>query len=301
MPILFVAGLIAAMAGGDPVQAAPQTINEAVGVTSGQRWEQACEDWDEWDKPGPPFRVFGNTYYVGTCGIGAILIAGDEGHVLIDGGTEEGAELIAANIESLGFDVSDIEILLYSHEHFDHVAGLAAIQSLSDARLLASPAAAPVFETGEDASTDPQYGMHAPFPAVRVDGIVEDGEVIEFGDIAITAVTTPGHTAGAMSWQWQSCEGDQCEIIVYADSMSPVSADDYHFSDHPSYLEAYREAIDKVAELECTLLLTPHPSASAMRERLIEGELTNPAACRDYAGAIEQRLNKRLESEIAGN
>ena len=29
-------------------------------------WVEACADWDEWDKPGPPFRVHGRTYYVGT-------------------------------------------------------------------------------------------------------------------------------------------------------------------------------------------------------------------------------------------
>ena len=296
MTVLFVAGLIAAIAAADQAQAVSAPDDGALA----QNWVQVCEDWDEWDKPGPPFRVFGNTYYVGTCGIGAILIAGEEGHVLIDGGTEAGADLIAANIEALGFDVSDIELLLYSHEHFDHVAGLAALQAASDARLLASPAAVPVFETGEDAPGDPQYGMHEAFPAARVDGIVHDGDMIEMGDIAITAIATPGHTAGAMSWQWQSCEDGACETIVYADSMSPVSADDYRFSDHPAYLAAYREAIEKVRALGCTLLLTPHPTASGMRQRLLEGELSRPAACSDYAAAIEQRLNKRLEGEKAG-
>ena len=36
----------------------------------GQRaWTAACADGDGWDKPGPPFRIYGQTYYVGTCGI----------------------------------------------------------------------------------------------------------------------------------------------------------------------------------------------------------------------------------------
>ena len=58
---------------------------------------------DEWDKPAPPVRIHANTYLVGTCGISSILITGSEGHVLIDGGTEQGADLIAANIRALGF------------------------------------------------------------------------------------------------------------------------------------------------------------------------------------------------------
>src|SRR5687767_5418483 len=80
-------------------------------------WAEACADWDEWEKPGPPYRIHGNTYYVGTCGISAILISGDDGHVLIDSGTDAGAALVAANIEALGFTLSDVKILLMSHEH----------------------------------------------------------------------------------------------------------------------------------------------------------------------------------------
>ena len=46
---------------------------------SGPQWAAACKDWDEWDKPAPPVRIHGNTYLVGTCGISAILIAGEDG------------------------------------------------------------------------------------------------------------------------------------------------------------------------------------------------------------------------------
>ena len=55
-----------------------------------QSFAQACEDWDEWDKPAEPFLIHGNTWYVGTC-ISAILIEGDDGLVLIDTGTAKGS------------------------------------------------------------------------------------------------------------------------------------------------------------------------------------------------------------------
>src|SRR5690242_5777522 len=57
-----------------------------------------CKDWDDWDRPAPPVRIFGNTYLVGTCGISSILITDPAGDILIDGGTEKGADVIAANI-----------------------------------------------------------------------------------------------------------------------------------------------------------------------------------------------------------
>ena len=95
---------------------------------SGPLCAAVCKEWDDWDKPAPPVRIHANTYLVGTCGISAILIAGDEGHVLIDSGTEAGAELVAENIRQLGFRLGDIKYLLMSHEHFDHVGGLARLQ-----------------------------------------------------------------------------------------------------------------------------------------------------------------------------
>ncbi len=109
---------------------------------------ERCKDWDDWDKPAPPVRIHGNTYLVGTCGIASILITGDEGDILIDGGTEAGADLIAANIRELGFNVRDVRIMLHSHEHFDHVGGIARLQRLSGAQLVASRAAAEVLADG---------------------------------------------------------------------------------------------------------------------------------------------------------
>jgi metallo-beta-lactamase class B len=261
-------------------------------------WVEACVDWDDWNKPSPPFRLYGNSYYVGTCGITAILIAGPEGHILIDGGTEAGAEIIAENIRALGYSLDDVKLLLHSHEHFDHVAGLAKLQKLTNARLLASPEAAPVIRTGIVADHDPQAGMHKPFPAARVDGIVKAGDTVSLGQLSLTPIASPGHTHGALSWQWTSCEQGRCIAIVYADSLSPISSDTYRFSDHPDYVNSYQEGLNKLAALDCQMLIAPHPSASHMRERLSTSRgLYDPEACKIYADDVSTRLKERLTKE----
>lgn len=261
-------------------------------------WVARCTDWDDWDKAGPPYRIYGNSYYVGTCGISAILLTGDKGHILIDGATEAGADVIANNIRSLGFSLSDIKLLLQSHEHFDHVAGLARLQQLSGAQLLSSAAAAPVLASGVVSSADPQAGMHKPFPATRVDGLVTAGNVVKLGELSLVPIATPGHTPGALSWQWTSCEADNCQVLVYADSLSPVSSDSYRFSEHLSYLNAYRAGLKTLATLDCQILLTPHPSASNMRTRLQSSAgLADPQGCVIYAESVNQRLEQRLTKE----
>ena len=262
-------------------------------------WAAQCERWDEWDKPAPPFQVHASTYYVGTCGISAILITGDDGHILIDSGTQAGADVIAANIRSLGFDLKDVRLLLHSHEHFDHVGGHAKMQALTNARVVTSLAAAQVLGTGTVSEDDPQYGTHEPMTPVAANTLVLNGEVITLGSLELTAIETPGHSPGALSWAWRSCEGSDCRSVVYADSLSPVSREGYKFSDHAAYLGNYRQALGRVAALDCEILLTPHPSASDMERRIESGKgLVDPSACQRYADGINARLDERLDSEM---
>ena len=83
--------------------------------------------------PQAPFKIYGNTYYVGTHGLTAVLITSDVGHVLIDGGLPESAPQIAANIATLGFKIGDVKAILNTHVHFDHAGGIAELQRLSGA------------------------------------------------------------------------------------------------------------------------------------------------------------------------
>ena len=218
--------------------------------------------------------------------------------MLIDAGTEKGAEVIADNIRALGFRLTDIKYLLNSHEHLDHVGGIARLQQLTGATLVASAPAEKVLNTGVASTDDPQAGMHKPFPAARSAGSSSDGGEVRLHDLSLTAMTTPGHTPGALSWRWESCDGGVCRTMVYADSLSAVSRDDYRFSDHPDYLAAYRASIAKIAASRCEILLTPHPSASAMKERMTGKQpLFDPKGCRNYAATLTKRLDERLAKE----
>lgn len=279
----------------------PQQIEQARAPieSSGPLFGSKCKDGDDYAKPAPPVRIFGNTYLVGTCGISSILITDPAGHILIDGGTEEDADLIADNIRALGFRLSDVRYILHSHEHFDHVGGIAKLQRLTGAQLIASVGARTSLNSGMPSADDPQAALRQRFPATHVDRIVTDGEQVRLGNTVLIAATTPGHTPGALTWHWGSCQGGICRQIVYADSLTPVSSDSYRFSDHPLYLNAYRASIAKVAALNCDILLTPHPSASDMVNRLLRADVENPNACRDYAAKLTKQLDDRLAKEVA--
>ena len=263
------------------------------------QWVETCEDWDQWEKRAGPFRIHGNTYYVGTCGITALLVAGTDGHVLLDTGTRNGSIVVLENIRLLGLHPDNVHTLLTSHEHFDHVGGAWWVLQNTAARIVTSPIAEDVIQNGNVDATDPQAAIHPPMRAVAGDLVDETrpGRSINLHGTQFLPIATPGHTPGALSWQWQSCEGEECISIVYADSLSPVSADGYRFSDHPDYVQAYRDGIARLAALDCDLLLTPHPSASGMRDKLIAGDLTSGMDCAAYAADRLERLEERLARE----
>lgn len=257
-----------------------------------------CTHCAAWNEPLPPFQVFGDTYYVGTAELSSILIDTGDGLILIDGALPQSAAQIAANIEALGFDARRIRTIALSHAHFDHAGGIAALQRLSGAEVLAGADAVRMMETGRPFEDDPQYGLEPPsFPPVaKVRGAHADTELV-LGETTLRAVPTPGHSPGGMSWTWQSCEGERCLDIVYADSLSAVSAPGFRFSDGMG--EAIRESAAALAALDCDILLSTHDFGFGLPEKLAAGRqaFIDPEACWSYAEKALAGLERRLEAE----
>jgi metallo-beta-lactamase class B len=259
-----------------------------------------------WNAPQQPFRVYGNTYYVGTHCLSAILIASRDGHVLIDAGLPTSAPLVRANVEALGFRIGDVKLILNSHAHFDHAGGIAALQAASGATVAASPASARVLEAGASGPDDPQYGEVPTFPLVHGIRVLADDEVVHVGSLALTAHWTAGHTPGGTSWSWTSCDGDRCRDVVYADSQTPVSAAGFSFTHSPAYPAALQDFARGYAVLErlrCDILLTPHPGASALWERIAAQRsggapsLVDSGGCARYAATAREQLARRVAAE----
>lgn len=253
---------------------------------------------DGWDDRAPPRRLFGNVYYVGTCGITALLVTSSQGHILLDGATEPAGPAIAANIEALGFKLADIQFILNSHEHSDHAGGLAYLQRVTGAPVLAREASVATLERGTTDQGDPQAGLLDKFPPVANVQLLPDGRIVRIGELALTAHATPGHAPGGTSWTWVSCEDSRCLQMVYADSLSAISDKTYRFSGHADYLAAFHRSIDTVASLPCDILISPHPLASDLFAR-VDGKslLIDANACTRYADNARTSLERRLQDE----
>jgi len=277
------------------VLAAPATVARQ----DADEHPKQCGNCADWNAQHTPFKIYGNTYYVGVNGLSTVLITSKQGHILIDGGLPQSAAIIAGNIKALGFDVKDVKWLLNSHAHFDHAGGLAALQRLSGARVAASSESRTALLKGGVLSHDPQagYGEFMAFPALMRIKTVNDGDSLVAGNTVVTAVFTPGHSPGGTSWAWPSCEAGRCLNIVFGDSLNPVSHDSYRFSAHPDYLATFRQSIATMRNLKCDILISAHPGFSHVFEYAKTGTFINPKACQDYADDAAARLNQRLAEE----
>ncbi|CAN5821634.1 HARLDQ motif MBL-fold protein [soil metagenome] len=265
-----------------------------------------CPSCAEWSVPQQPFGIFGNSYYVGTHGLSAILLTSDAGHVLIDGALPESAPAIISSIRALGFRVEDLRLILNSHAHYDHAGGIAELQRASGARVAASPWSAGVLTHGQSEADDPQYGILLPYPGVTSVTSISDGDTLRIGSIAVTAHLTPGHTPGGTTWTWRSCEGTRCLDIVYADSQSPISSPSFLYSASPAALSHFERSYAVLEHVRCDILVTPHPRASEFLERSAARDsgglpaLVDQDACRRFAAKARETLAQRLAAERNG-
>lgn len=272
-----------------------------------------CTSCAEWNAPRKPFKVYGNTYFVGPAGVSAVLITSPQGHILIDGALQESVTHIDANIRALGFKTTDIKLILTSHGHYDHVGGVHALQRYTGATVIASVDTARALALGAPVPEDPQ-APRLPvdyFPKVEHVRTVRDGETVRVGPVGVTAHAVPGHTPGATTWTWQSCEGQRCLHMVYADSLSTVSNEGFRFTGdatHPSLVEGLRASIRKVAALPCDIMMSTHPVASRMDEKLKAraamkpgdaDPFIEPGACKALADTAMKGLDERVKQELA--
>lgn len=272
-----------------------------------------CDSCEEWNRPQAPFKLHGRSYYVGTQGLGAILVETSAGLILIDGGLPQSAALISASIRALGLKVEDIKIILNSHAHYDHAGGIARLQRQTGAVVAASPASARALEAGRPTPDDPQFGKdgsEGAFPKVANVRVLKDNENVVLGDTTLTARFTPGHTPGGTTWTWRSCEGNRCLDIVYADSLNAVSLDGFRFLGGGAASDlspVFQRSIERVAMLPCDILVGVHPGFSGLFEKL-ERRASQPSpdplidrgACKAYAAGAFSRLEARLKAERDG-
>lgn len=256
---------------------------------------------ENWKRPFPGHRVIGNLYAVGTYDLGVYLVTSEEGHILINTGLEDSAPLIRENIESLGFSLDDVEILLTMQAHWDHAAAQAEIKKLTKAEMWATTNDAILLTDG--GFSDPLFGGKEQFKPVGVDKIIKDGEVIELGDTRLTVHEHPGHTPGSASYSMVVHENGRDYKVVIANmgSINPgtrLTGDATYAGIAGDLASTY----EKQLAMEVDVWVAAHGSQYGLHDKYKPGQAYSPDTFVDPAGfrAEVRRLENIFLQQIAG-
>ena len=252
-----------------------------------------------WTRPFPAHRVIGNLYAVGTYDLAVFLVTSQDGHVLINTGLEDSTPLIRENIESLGFRLEDVKILLTMQAHWDHTAALAEIKGLTGAEMWATAGDAPVLEDG--GFSDPHFGGRESFPPVSVDRVIKEGDLIELGDTRLTVLETPGHTAGSSSYTMTVEEGGRAYNVVVA-NMGTINPGKRLVVDptYPGVAEDFAGTFRKQKALDVDVWVAAHGSQYGLHDKYQPGRAYSPETFVDPDGlrAAVERLEKAYMDQL---
>jgi metallo-beta-lactamase class B len=256
----------------------------------------------QWRQPFPPFKLIGNVYWVGTYDLSTYLITTDAGHLLVNTGFEDTVPLIVAGVEQLGFKMADVKILLATHAHGDHVAGLAELKRLTGAQMMMSEADSVLLEDGGVSDFRFGDGRTPSFDAVKVDRRLKDQDTVTLGGVTLTAHHHPGHTKGATSFTFTVREGGR-DYRVGIVNMAGVNAGVTvsGMPKYPTIADDYARTFAAQKALPIDVFLASHAAQFRMHDKYEPGDAYDPNRFVDpqgYLAAVE-RLEGLYREQLA--
>ena len=123
------------------------------------------------------------------------IIRGNRANMLIDSGLDSNFPHLQECMSSVGLKVRDIDIVVNTHEHFDHIGANRYFQE-------SSIIAAHRFAANKMAFNDRFVTMYKSGdmnqPALHVHLWLESRSRLDLGDFTLDIIHTPGHTSGSI-------------------------------------------------------------------------------------------------------
>jgi metallo-beta-lactamase class B len=255
-----------------------------------------------WDEAFPAHRVVANLYAVGTYELGSFLLTSNEGHILINTGMPDSAALIHNNIQSLGFRLEDVKVLLTNQAHYDHVSAMAELKERSGAQLWAIAADAKLLEDG--GYSDALFGGRETFRPVTVDRIISDGDVVSVGATTLTVHGHAGHTPGSVSYSMQVRENGRDYNVLIA-NMGSINPGTRFYADetYPGIREDYANTFKRQKAMSVDIWVAAHASQYGLHDKFKPGQpygadtFVDPDGFFELVDKLEQTYLAALKNE----
>ena len=251
-----------------------------------------------------PFKIIGNIYYVGNTHASSILIDSGEGLILLDTPSwPEYAYLLDA-IYTLGFNPRDIKYVVVSHSHADHYGCAQALKYMYGCKTFIGRVDAEYMQAHKEQIEEMGRSRGSVTPWPHFDVLLEDGDVIELGNVKMRCVLTPGHTVGVMSHFWETEEdGKTYKVGIYGGAgFVTVGTEAIKRNGLPmSIQQDFWDSIDKVWDEEVDVMLGNHPfhnDTFDKNERRVPGgpnPFADPTEWKRYLQELRDRYGEFLK------
>ncbi len=238
----------------------------------------------EWTAPYQPFRIAGNLYYVGTYDLACYLITTSKGNILINTGLAASEAQIKNNLETLGFKLSDIKILLTTQAHYDHMGAMASLKKETAAQMMVDEKDADVLATG--GRSDYEMGKYGTtFKPVKPDRLLQSNDTIRLGDMQLVMLHHPGHTKGSCSFLFTVMDDQRSWKVLIANMPTIVTEKSFtEISAYPEIANDYAYTLKAMKNISFDIWLASHASQFNMHDKHKPGDTYNPASFIDQAG-----------------
>ena len=162
----------------------------------------------------PPFRVYGDIYYVGDSWVCAHLIDTGDGLLLLDGGNCGATAMLIDSVWRLGFDPADIRWLILSHGHVDHFGAACYLQEMYGTKVYLGKPDAQMLKRWPEQSLLHCCGDVSQ-QLVVPDHTISDGDQITFGKLKVQFYLVPGHTVGCIACFFDMAEDGISRHVGY--------------------------------------------------------------------------------------
>jgi metallo-beta-lactamase class B len=246
----------------------------------------------KWFGPMEPFHIIGNVYYIGTQDLASFLITTPSGHIIVNGLYNSLVPRLQANTEQLGFNFSDVKLVLGSHAHGDHMEGNWRIKDLTGAQLLVM---------AEDAAQVKSMAGRGK-PQV-IDRLLQDGDTVTLGGVTLTALRTPGHTPGCTTWTF-TVDGAGTPLNAVILCGMNLNAFDVLVGKqtYPGNAADYQATFDRLRDWPVDVFLAPHGTIFQMLQKharigtAAKNPFIDPKGFRYYLDKMERQFHSKLAS-----
>jgi metallo-beta-lactamase class B len=195
-----------------------------------------------------PTKVADNLYFLGTKIHSAWAIVGSDGIIILEALFDYAApDEIIGGMKKVGLDTGKVKYIIISHAHADHDGGAKLLQD-------AMPGAHLVYGAADWDTVDKSANHAGGKP--KHDMVATDGMKISVGDATVQIVTTPGHTAGTLSFLFEVKDNGKPLRIAYVGGTAiPFNGDPAYYD---GYLTSSRKMARVAADFGATALMSNH-------------------------------------------